>query len=240
MSRSTLVSTVAALALLTLTSAVAPARGGGEAVSIHSLRPDSAPAPASAGPAGGHENRDGHSPGGADCPLSSLPRGAAHEPSAAGSSPADSTARMPLRTGQSAFAALAEMVAILENDPATDWNAVDVDGFREHLVDMDRVITGATVERRDLPGGFRAAVTGQGRTLHAIRRMVPAHGRHMDGREGLSVAVRDLPAGVEVTVTSADPATASRLQGLGFFGFLSRGDHHRPHHLAMARGAGHP
>lgn len=40
----------------------------------------------------------------------------------------------PQETGQSAFAALAEIVTILQADPETDWERVDIDGLRRHLV----------------------------------------------------------------------------------------------------------
>ena len=39
----------------------------------------------------------------------------------------------PQETGQSAFAALAEIVAILQADPETDWERVDIAGLRRHL-----------------------------------------------------------------------------------------------------------
>ncbi len=39
-----------------------------------------------------------------------------------------------------------------------------------------------------------------------------------------------------VTVTAEEPAV-ERVRGLGF---LVAGDHHLPHHRAMALGAGHP
>ena len=77
--------------------------------------------------------------------------------------------------------------------------------------------------------------------------MVPAHGRFMSQRTNLDVSVRALTAeeasrgmGLAVRVSTEDPAGVARLRGLGFFGFLTSGNHHRPHHLAMASGSGHP
>lgn len=154
---------------------------------------------------------------------------------------------LPEQIGQDAFAALAEMRDLLTADPTTDWSQVDFDALREHLVDMNRVVLHAEVAVQPLPAGFRAQVTGSGRTLDAIHRMVPAHARFADGRDGLHVTVSELPnaggaenQGVVVTVTTDDPSAVAQLQGLGFFGFLVAGDHHRPHHRAIALGAGHP
>ena len=41
---------------------------------------------------------------------------------------------------------------------------------------------------------------------------------------------------VEMTVTSDDPAVIARIKGLGFFGLMASQDHHREHHMMMARG----
>ncbi len=41
--------------------------------------------------------------------------------------------------GQSAFAALQEVVSYLMADPATDWSRVDIEALRQHLIDMDNV-----------------------------------------------------------------------------------------------------
>lgn len=77
--------------------------------------------------------------------------------------------------GQGAFAALSEVVAVLETDPGTDWSRVDLDGLRAHLIDMDLLATGAAVTTERLPDGLRAVATGNARTALALGRMVPAH-----------------------------------------------------------------
>lgn len=61
----------------------------------------------------------------------------------------------PQETGQSAFAALAEIVTILQADPETDWERVDIDGLRRHLVDMDLLTQEAVVARTLRPEGAR-------------------------------------------------------------------------------------
>jgi hypothetical protein len=87
--------------------------------------------------------------------------------------------------------------------------------------------------------------TGSGRTLEAIRRMVPAHAAMMDGYRGWTVTAAHaaLPApdmgGVVLTVSApsqAYPAEIAHIQGLGFFGFMASGAHHQVHHLAIAKG----
>src|SRR5665213_2414926 len=46
---------------------------------------------------------------------------------------------LPTQPGQSAFAAIQEIVAILEADPKTDWSRVNIEALRQHLIDMDNV-----------------------------------------------------------------------------------------------------
>lgn len=146
---------------------------------------------------------------------------------------------LPEETGEAAFAALAEMVARLDADPATDWEKVSIRALRDHLVDMHRLVTETVVEERPVPGGFTARVTGSGPTRDAIHRMLPAHGRMLTAL-GYEVEVETSPDGAVLTVREGGPEPApgrvARLRGLGFYGVMTLGDHHRSHHLAMATG----
>ena len=138
--------------------------------------------------------------------------------------------------GQGAFAALSEIVALLEADPDTDWSRVDLDGLRAHLVDMDLLATRATVRTERLPDGVRAIATGDAETAGALGRMVPAHAGQLAMDGSWTVRSEATADGAVLTVTSDDPATVARIQGLGFFGLMASQDHHREHHLAIARG----
>lgn len=138
--------------------------------------------------------------------------------------------------GQGAFAALSEVVRVLEADPNTDWAQVDLAGLRAHLVDMDRLVMDAVVMETDLPDGISAIATGDADTIATLRRMVPAHAAQLarDGR--WTIAASETSNGVELRVTSEIPAVVSRIKGLGFFGLMASQDHHREHHFMMAKG----
>ncbi|GLQ28927.1 hypothetical protein [Sulfitobacter pacificus] len=138
--------------------------------------------------------------------------------------------------GQGAFAALSEVVTLLEADPATDWSQVDLRGLRDHLVDMDRLVSFTEVEEEPVDGGLRMIVTGDAQTLAALRRMVPAHAGQLANDPRWTVDVTQSVSTVELIVTSDDPAVAARIRGLGFFGLMASQDHHSAHHLMMARG----
>ena len=143
--------------------------------------------------------------------------------------------------GQDAFGALQEVVARLDADPATDWKSVDLRALRDHLVDMNELVLNAEVVETAVDGGFAATVTGTGRALGAIRRMLPMH-VGMLGMENphLHATWRETDGGGVLTVVTDDPAGAAiALRGLGFYGVMALGDHHRRHHLAIAQGRMH-
>jgi len=137
--------------------------------------------------------------------------------------------------GQGAFRAIAQIVAMLEADPQTDWARVDINALRAHLRDMSLVTLSATAQARDIPGGIIFDVRGTGDVIGAIQRMVPAHGDVMQGVNGWAYDAKTTPDGaiLKVVVPSTDLA---RLKALGFFGVLASGMHHQAHHWAMATG----
>jgi hypothetical protein len=145
-------------------------------------------------------------------------------------------APLPTEAGQGAFAAIAEIVALLEADPATDWSKVDIGALREHLVDMNQLILNGVAHEEAIPGGLRIAVTGEGRTLRAIHDMVPAHTAELAKIEGWQADATLQPEGAVLTVTSADPRQEARIRALGFFGLMATGAHHQMHHWAIATG----
>jgi hypothetical protein len=147
-------------------------------------------------------------------------------------------ADQPTMPGQAAFGAIQEVVQILDSDPATDWSKVNIANLREHLIDMDEVTLHAAADERPLDNGIEITVTGDGRTLQAIKRMVPAHAHELS-QIGWITATQDLPNGVKFTVTTSDPKQVAKLKALGFMGIMALGPHHQAHHLMMAKGEFH-
>lgn len=142
----------------------------------------------------------------------------------------------PTMPGQDAFGAIQEIVRLLEADATTDWSKVDLETLRQHLIDMNEVTLNADAAATPIDGGLEIAITGSGRTLDAIRRMVPAHPAELNGLNGWSAKTAPLPSGVQLTVTAADPKEVAHIRGLGFIGLMASGAHHQAHHLAMAKG----
>ena len=144
----------------------------------------------------------------------------------------------PAQPGQDAFAAIQEIVQILEADPRTDWSKVDIDALRRHLVDMSNVTLAAQVKTESLDGGIRYIVTGAGPVVGSVQRMITAHAATMNGYTGWQFRSTNVEGGaaLEVRVPESD---AAKLKALGFIGVMTRGMHHQEHHLMIARGE-HP
>jgi len=155
---------------------------------------------------------------------------AQHQPHGAG----------PTMPGQDAFGAIAEIVRILDADPATDWSRVDLERLRQHLIDMHEVVLRSSVKPTSIPGGLAVEVTGTGRTVGAIRAMVVPHAVELDRMPSLAAKTEPVTGGVRLTVVARkadDPKVVARIRGLGFAGLMTEGAHHQAHHLAMAKGA---
>jgi hypothetical protein len=153
--------------------------------------------------------------------------------------PGAASAPAPGQAGQDAFGAIAEIVGMLDADPKTDWSRVDIERLRQHLIDMHEVVLRAEVKQAPVPGGLAMEVTGTGRTERAILAMVVPHAAELDRMSAYAARTETIPGGVRLTVTAkngSDAGAVARLRGLGFIGLLTEGGHHRPHHLAMARG----
>jgi hypothetical protein len=146
-----------------------------------------------------------------------------------------SGASEPREAGQAAFAAIQEIVGILEADPKTDWSKVNIEALRQHLVDMNNVTLSAAVTSDPIEGGMRYAVTGVGPVQDSIRRMVMAHAAAIDGVDGWHYGASKTETGAVLTVR-VPAKDMVKLRGLGFIGVLARGMHHQAHHLMIARG----
>ena len=147
-------------------------------------------------------------------------------------SAATGTSAMP---GQDAFGTIQEIVQILQSDPKTDWSKVNIDALRQHLIDMNEVTLHAAAAQRVIDNGIEITVTGEGRTLEAIKRMVPAHVNELH-EIGWNAKGEDLPNGVKLTVLASEAQPLTKLKALGFMGIMVQGGHHQPHHLMMAMG----
>ncbi len=152
-------------------------------------------------------------------------------------SSSSAAATQPSEVGQSAFAVIAEIVAMLEADANTDWERVDIEVLRQHLIDMSRVTLRAKVESTAITDGQLFTVSSKdAQVIASIQAMVLAHASIMDGKTGRTMVAEKTSTGATLQVTSADAKQSAVIKGLGFAGIMASGMHHQSHHWAMARG----
>jgi hypothetical protein len=146
------------------------------------------------------------------------------------------TSGSPSETGQAQFAAIAEIVTLLRDDPNTDWEQVDIKALRDHLVDMDNVTTMASVERTVDETSVTFIVTGDDVVAASIRRMVLAHSPMLQGTSDWTVTAEEMEGGAKMVVRASPKDEMGQVLGLGFFGLMTIGAHHQRHHLMIATG----
>lgn len=158
-----------------------------------------------------------------------------HQPSSVG----HQLTGQPAEPGQGAFAAIAEIVELLNNDPETNWSKVSISALHQHLVDMSNLTLNAKVVQSTENQAVIFEVTGKGRTLRAIQSMVPAHSAELDESTDWSVSASIIEQGAVIRVATHDEAEREKIRALGFFGIMATGGHHQAHHLLMSKGSGH-
>jgi hypothetical protein len=144
--------------------------------------------------------------------------------------------RLPTEPGQSAFAAIAEIVSILESDPNTDWSKVNLNALREHFIDMNALTLGANVAMSENEESIVFEAVGTGVTIRALQNMVPAHANELNKMANWQAMGEATEKGAVLTITPNKSTELTRIKALGFFGLMATGAHHQPHHLGMARG----
>ncbi len=142
----------------------------------------------------------------------------------------------PTETGQSAFAAIAEIVQILSDDPDTDWAKVNIQALRDHLVDMELVTTEADVRSESEGRIVEFHVSGTGDVANAIERMALAHSPMLEMATAWVVSAAPSANGATMRIEVDTDHELARVRGLGFFGVMTIGAHHQAHHLQMALG----
>ncbi len=168
--------------------------------------------------------------------------GAKHDPGSAGHSMANHGEGKLKEGGQSTFAALIEVVNVFEADAKTDWAAIDIDGLRSHLLDMNDLVINTNAVTEVVDGNtirFNVVTNGGVDSLGAIHRMVQAHSRFIEQSRGWKIAHATNDSGATVTITANDASDMVRLKALGFYGFMSLDSHHQAHHYQIAMGVGH-
>jgi hypothetical protein len=144
--------------------------------------------------------------------------------------------QLPREAGQSAFAAIHEIVGMLEADPKTDWSKVNIDALRQHLIDMDNVTLHAKISYEPITNGEHIHVSGEGDVRDSIQRMVMMHVAMAGDTPDWHMQAMNAPDGVHLNVTAKTPIGLQKMKALGLIGMMAEGVHHERHHMMLATG----
>lgn len=153
----------------------------------------------------------------------------------------DPLAAPPLAaSGNDAFGAIKEIVDKLIADSQTDWNRVDLEALRKHLVDMHHLTLNVAVKsQKPIEGGVEFTVMpSTPESTASLERLIPAHSAMLKQELGWEMHTTPRKGSYVVRVTSPKTEDIPKIRGLGYIGIVAMGQHHQPHHWRMATGAG--
>lgn len=140
--------------------------------------------------------------------------------------------------GNDLFGTVQEVIRQLESRPDIEWESVDLEALRQHLLDMRdmsenvEVLNQTAIENGSLIN--LTAVTP--RAHNALRRVFAAHPAQLKLETGWEMQVTEENGTFTLVTISSNPTEANKIRGLGYIGLMAWGNHHQPHHWAMATG----
>ncbi|MDG2354146.1 MAG: hypothetical protein P8L86_04970 [Gammaproteobacteria bacterium] len=147
-------------------------------------------------------------------------------------------------SGTDPFAVMQEAIAALEANPGTNWEKVNIEALRLHLVEMQDMTLNVDVTQTRIDNGFKAVVTPtSSRAVKSLTKVLSAHPAQMKAETGWDMQVSNNNGVFTLNVTTENAKDVAKIRGLGYVGVMAYGNHHQPHHWAMASGenphAGH-
>ena len=147
-------------------------------------------------------------------------------------------------SGTDPFATLQEVITALESNANTNWEKVNIEALRLHLVEMQDMTINVDVKQQHIDNGFQAMVTPTtNRAIKSLTRVLSGHPTQIKAETGWDMQVSNNNDVFTLTVVSKKAHEVAKIRGLGYIGVMAYGNHHQSHHWAMASGdnphAGH-
>lgn len=140
--------------------------------------------------------------------------------------------------GNAIFATLQEVVNQLLQDDNTNWEKVDLESLRQHLIDMEnftvnvRVISKTAIEQ-----GVQVLIEpSTSQAAGSLDRALAAHPAMLEQETGWNMVSEKSANNYRIQITSTNPEDVMKIRALGYIGIMTMGSHHQPHHWAMASG----
>src|SRR5690625_2345947 len=123
----------------------------------------------------------------------------------------------PLKqTGSDVFDAMQEVIEHLKSDPDTDWSKVDLEGLRQHLIDMKAFTEEVEVlEQNPIDSGVKILVKPEtDRAAKALQHMLSMHPKMMKVERNWDMKAQQKKDVWEIACTTSNPDEVDLLRGL--------------------------
>lgn len=140
--------------------------------------------------------------------------------------------------GNQIFGAIQETIKALEKNPNTNWNQVNIEALRQHLLDMKAFTEEVRVlDKQAINMGVKLEVrplTKRAKT--ALRRVLMMHPAMLEKEKGWKMKAMHNGDRWIIRCTAASPDDVPQIRALGYIGLLAMGAHHQLHHWMIATG----
>lgn len=140
--------------------------------------------------------------------------------------------------GNAIFATIQEVVNQMLLDDDTDWEKVDLESLRQHLIDMENfTVNVQVISKTNIEQGIQVIIEPS--TIQAagsLDRALSAHPAMLEQETGWRMVSDKSGNKYRLEITSTNPEDVIKIRGLGYIGIMTMGSHHQPHHWAMASG----
>lgn len=140
--------------------------------------------------------------------------------------------------GNDIFATIQEVITKLNTDTNINWDEVNIEALREHLLDMrDMTINVEVISQNRLENGSEILIRpSTDRAKQAMERVLSAHPEQLKQEANWQMQVQKRGDKYLLTTVTEKPEEVNKIIGLGYIGLMAYGSHHQPHHWSMATG----
>jgi len=117
-------------------------------------------------------------------------------------------------SGTDPFATLQEVIAELEINPDTNWEKVNIEALRLHLIEMQDMTINVDVKQQYINNGFQAVVTPTtNRAIKSLARVLSGHPAQMKAETGWDMQVSNNDDVFTLTVVSKKAHEVAKIRG---------------------------
>jgi len=142
--------------------------------------------------------------------------------------------------GNDAYGTIQEVMYKLQANKNTNWAKVNLEALRLHLIDMYDMTFNVNVTKQEhIKNGLLVKVMPTTpRSSKALKKIFSAHSSVLEKESGFNMKI-NYDKGYDlytIKITTNDKKRINELRGLGYIGLMAYGNHHQPHHWAIATG----